>query len=212
MSDIPLTLPKEITDKYSVANNAFKLDKIKNAEKDLYTNEPKDEINVIVGDDKQPDKFYPQIKIQRWTNEVNFSVRFIDNQIGTEKVETIDDKIKWSKGNIEIEYYDHNEGEGGYKMVWYLKKKPKTNKVDFTIQSKNLNFYYQPPLTEEFQNGYSEEFQKEIVVTETQVKDLEGNVLVERPENVVGSYAVYHSTKGGMNDTYGKDLKQDRWE
>ena len=70
-----------------------------------------------------------------------------------------------------------------------------------------LDFFYQPPLTQEYQNGYSEEFQKEIAVSETQVKDLEGNVLVERPENVVGSYAVYHQTKGGMNDINGKDYK-----
>jgi hypothetical protein len=103
--------------------------------------------------------------------------------------------------------YDITDGEGGYKYIWYLNEKPATNKVEFQIESSGLDFFYQPPLTQEYQNGYSEEFQTEIVVSETQVKDLDGNVLVERPENVVGSYAVYHQTKGGMNDVNGKEYK-----
>ena len=67
---------KEITDKYSIVNNAFKLDEIKNPELDN-KGEPKDEINVEIGDTKQTE-FYPQIKLQRWTNETNFSVRLKD--------------------------------------------------------------------------------------------------------------------------------------
>jgi len=199
-----------IKDKYQIADNTFSLQNIKNAELDRYDGKPKDEINIEIGDSKQPDIFYPQVKLMRWSDEVNFSVRLKDNEIGEEEIKSKSadsDTIVWSKGNIDIEYYDYAEGEGGHKMVWYLKEKPLTNKVEFTIQSKGLDFFYQPPLTQEYQNGYSEEFKGEIVVTETQVKDLDGNVLVERPENVVGSYAVYHSTKGGMNDAYGKDYK-----
>jgi len=183
MSKIPTKLPKEITDKYSIISNAFKLDKIKNPELDKI-GEPKDEINVIIGDDKQPDKFYPQIKLQRWTNEVNFSVRLIENEIGEEKIETIGDKIKWSKGNIDIEYYDYPEGEGGMKMIPYLKAKPTTNQIRFSVKRKGLSFYKQLPLT-----------QKEID---------DGCV---RPPNVVNSFAIYHNTKGGMVDSYGKDYK-----
>ena len=175
MLNIPKNLSSEVSQKYTVANNAFRLDEIKNSEKDLYKNEPKDEINVIVGDDKQPHTFLPQIKLQRWTNEVNFSVRLVEdaNDLSVSSLTTQNEKIKYSKGNVDIEYYEYTEGEGGYKMVWFLKEKPATNKIEFTIQSKGLDFFYQPPLTEEYQNGYSEEFKKEIVVTETQVKDLD---------------------------------------
>jgi len=125
----PQKITPEIAQKYSIQNNAFKLDKVINPAKDLYTNEPKDEINVIVGDDKVPDTFIPQVKLERWTNETNFSVRLADTFAGQENVETIGDKIKWSKGDIDIEYYDYTQDEGGYKMVWYLKKKPQTNNV-----------------------------------------------------------------------------------
>jgi len=179
----PTKLSKEVSDKYSIVSNAFKLDNIKNPELDKI-GEPKDKISVIVGDDKQPD-FLPQVKLERWSNEVNFSVRLKDEDtINTATVSTDKDKIVWDKGNIKIENYDYTEGEGGYKFVWYLKSKPPTNKVEFTIQSKGLDFFYQPELTpEEIAQG------------------------AFRPENVVGSYAVYHQTKGGMNDSAGKEYK-----
>jgi len=190
-------ITKEIKEKYSIENNTFVLPvKI----------DPKDRIETEIGDVKQED-FYPQVKMKRWDNEVNFSVRLKEEETGTSKISFEKEKIIWSKGKIDIEYYDYPENEGGYKMVWYLKSKPITNKVEFSIQTKGLDFFYQPPLTQEYKNGYSEEFQKEIVVTETQVKDLEGNVLIERPENVVGSYAVYYQTKGGLNDINGKEYK-----
>jgi hypothetical protein len=177
-------ISKEAKDKYSVVNNAFSLSKIKNAELDLYDGKPKDELNVIVGDDKQPDKFHPQVKLSRWSNEVNFSVRLIDNEVGEETITTDKDKIIWEKGNIKIENYETAEGDGGYKFVWYLKSKPVSNIVNFTIQSKGLDFFYQPELTpEEIAEG------------------------AFRPPEVVGSYAVYHQTKGGMVDAYGKDYK-----
>jgi len=150
-------------------------------------NDPKDRIEVKVGG---KDEFKPKIEIQRWDNEVNFSVELKETETGNPTLNFEGEKIKWSKGNIDVEYYPY---EGGHKMVWFLKEKPATNKVEFTLQSKGLDFFYQPPLTQEFQNGYSEEFKEEIVVTETDVKDLEGNTLVHRPENVVGSYAVYHN-------------------
>jgi hypothetical protein len=178
-------LSQEAKGKYSVESNAFLMQKIKNAEKDKYDGKPKDEINVIVGDDKQPDKFYPQVKLERWSNEVNFSVRLKENEADLAKSATIitdKDKIVWEKGNIKIENYESDEEN--YKFVWYLKKKPTTNKIQFSIQSKGLDFFYQPELTQE-----------------------EKDKGAFRPENVVGSYAVYHSTKGGMVDGNGKDYK-----
>lgn len=53
-----------------------------------------------------------------------------------------------------------------------LKKKPATNIIQFNIETNNLKFYYQPELTqEEIDTGHF------------------------RPENVIGSYAVYHESK-----------------
>jgi hypothetical protein len=130
---------------------------------------PKDRIEVEVGDSKQPD-FKPQVKIMRWDNEVNFSVRLKDDQVAIEAVTTSQDKIVWSKGKRDVNFYDLTEGEGGYEFEVILKEKPATNKLEFTLNTKGLDFFYQPELTQE-----------------------EKDQGATRPEKVVGSYAVYAS-------------------
>lgn len=198
--------PQEIKTKYSLVGASLVKNEIKNPELDKYKNEPKDEISVTIGSETA---FKPDIELKRW-NECSFKIKPKGLDLVAEKDKTLSfegEKIKFKTPKMDFEMYDYTEGEGGYKYIWYLNEKPASNKIEFDIESSGLNFYRQSPLTEEYQNGYNEQFGKEIIVTETQVKDLDGNVLVERPENVVNSYAVYHSTKGGMVDAYGKDYK-----
>jgi len=159
---------------------------------------PKDRLDVIIGDDKS-DKFEPQIKIQRWDNECNYSIRLSDKTLSKESVKEEDGKIIYNKGDVAIEFYPV---EDSYKLVWFLKEKPATNKVEFTLQSKDVKFYYQPPLNEE-------KLEEGQTADETHIYDKDGNVIAERPENVVGSYAVYAETpktnwKGGTEYKCGK--------
>ena len=205
----------QIKNKYKLNGVSLSKRDIKNAELDKYKKEPKDEIEVIVGDKPTGlgainQEFRPTIEMRRW-NEVGFKLTPINNELGASNVQDknkklnfVGDKIVYENSKAKYEMYENGDE---YKYVWYLKKKPASNVIEFQIDTEGLDFFYQPPLTEEYKNGYSKEFKKEIVVTETQVKDLDGNILVERPENVVGSYAVYHSTKGGMNDKDGKEYK-----
>ena len=133
--------------------------------------DPKDRIELEVGDSKEAD-FIPQVKIMRWDNEVNLSYRLKDSEIGTEKVTDKDGKIVWSKGNLEAHFYDLSlteHPEGAFEFDITLKEKPATNKVEFSLNDKGVEYFYQPALT-----------QQEID---------EGAV---RPENVIGSYAVYY--------------------
>jgi len=155
---------------YRKLNNTYFLD---------VRTDPRDSISVEIGDSKQPD-FKPQVKLMRWDNEVNFSVRLTENGKETPSVSLKDDKVTWEKGNFKIESY---EGDNCHKYVWYLKEKPATNKVQFSIQSKGLNFYYQPELTQ---------------------KEIDDGAF--RPENVVGSYAVYMENPG-TNWVGGKEYK-----
>ncbi|NOQ68475.1 hypothetical protein GQ568_03475, partial [Patescibacteria group bacterium] len=113
----------------------------------------------------------PQVKLKQWDNETNFSVRLIDDDPTKPTIETEGNKIKFIKKDRECHFYDI---EKGFEFEVILKKKPKTNKVQMSIESKGLKFYYQPELTQE-------------------EKD-EGAF---RPENVIGSYAVYHESKAG---------------
>ncbi len=144
---------------------------------------PVDMIQVEIGDSKQPD-FKPQFKVMRWDNEVNFSMRAKEHPDAV--IETDGDVIKYKTPDYEVHQYEKPEAgeDGGFEFEWVLPEKPKDNVLEASIQTKGLDFLYQPPLTqEEIDQGTS------------------------RPENVVGSYAVYHSTKGTVNRDGLKDYK-----
>lgn len=154
-----------------------KLDDLKYSLKDntlsrVVKADPKDKLDVEIGDSKQKD-FKPQVKIKRWDNEVNFSIRAEEHPEAT--VETENEKVKYKTPDYEVHLFDKPEAgeDGGFEFEWLLLEKPSTNVLNATIQTKGLDFLYQGELTEE------------------QIFD-EG---VIRPENVTGSYAVYHSTK-----------------
>jgi len=195
-------LPAEIKNKYQLLNNGA----LKRVAKD----DPRDRIEVFIGNRAEITNFEPTLTIARWDDEVDFTLKpkaFNDVPLKDQGLRFEGEKIIFETPKMNFEMYEYTEGEGGYKYIWYLNEKPATNKVFFQIETSGLDFFYQPPLTQEYQSGYSEELKKEIVVSETQVKDLESNVLVERPENVVGSYAVYHQTKGGLNDINDKEYR-----
>lgn len=135
-----------------------------------------DFIETEVGDLKQ-DKFFPQVKVKRFDNEFNLSVRYKHNGNGKETVEEKDGKVIWKQGKEEARFY---EIEGAHEFEVILKEKPESNIIEFTLQTKGLDFYYQGELTEE-----------EIAMGH------------ERPENVIGSYAVY-SSKKKINYSHGK--------
>lgn len=168
---------KAVKDKYLFENETFK--RVAKAN-------PKDKIDVEIGDSKQPD-FKPQVKVQRWDNEVNLSFRLKDDGVEEEIVETKSEEIVWKKGKREAHFYDLPESEtlpeGGYEFEVILLEKPATNVVEFSLNTKGLDFFYQPALTpEEIAEGAS------------------------RPENVVGSYAVYASDQK-RNYVGGKEYK-----
>lgn len=130
----------------------------------------KDRINIEIGDSKQPDKTYPQLKLMRWDNEVNCSVRLKDfDNYSIEDGE----KIKLIGDKKEVHLYDLPPSdelkEGGFEFEVILKEKPDTNVMEFSLNAKGLEFFYQPELTQE---------------------EIDGGA--SRPENVIGSYAVYY--------------------
>ena len=158
-----------------------------------------DRIEVEIGDSKQRD-FKPQFKIKRWDNEVNFSMR-AQEEAGATMVEE-DGKVKYKGRDIEVHQYEKPDAgeDGGYEFEWVLKKKPKSNVLRTTIQHKGLDFFYQPEINDA--EAQAEMFKGD-TRTLTEIKR------EMRPENVVGSYAVYHSTKrdnivGGMEYKTGK--------
>lgn len=132
----------------------------------------KDRIEVEVGDSKQ-ESFFPQVKIKRFDNEVNFSMRYQCEHVNDVNMENKDGKIVWKNGKDEAHMY---EVEDGYELEAILNERPKEDFVTFTIRTKGLDFFYQGEITDK-------------------------NMI--RPENVIGSYAVYMK-KRKRNYEHGK--------
>ena len=189
-------LATEIKAKYSLENSSLIKTDIKNQERDKYTGEFKDEVKVEIGEVKtistpilggllgaeDEQVVEPTIKLSRW-GETNFKISpILDGKVSERKMSFNKNKIIFETPKMDFEMYAPDDEN--YKYVWYLNEKPEKNVVEFDIESKGLDFFYQPALTQE----------------EIDAGDF-------RPENVVGSYAVYHSTKGGINDINGKEYK-----
>jgi len=72
--------------------------------------------------------------------------------------------------------------------------------ISISIETSNVAFYYQPPLNQEL-NGKEYEGWK---INATHAIDTTGKLRIYRPLNVVGSYAVYSTTKRDNQYTTGK--------
>lgn len=178
-TQLPQELSPEIAGRFTAVDNTL----IQEVKPD-----PKDRIEVEIGDSKAPETFHPQAKIKRWDNEVNFSARYVDPEPGEATLETEGNVVKYVKPKVEFHAYELDPADGledgGLEIELLLKEHPDTNRFDFTLETKGLEFFYQPALTpEEIEEGAS------------------------RPDDVVGSYAVYHATQGGMNRADGMAYK-----
>lgn len=105
------------------------------------------------------------INITKWEGEVRLSMK-MPTRLNTE--------IKGNKTVINYSNFDsiaYMKDEDTFEWEIVLSKKPASNIFSYDIETKGLTFYYQPELTRE---------EKKTAF---------------RPDNVVGSYAVYHSSK-----------------
>lgn len=94
------------------------------------------------------------------------------------------DKVTLTNSIYSSEFYMKDENNFEWEIV--LNSRPLRNWVSIPIDLENLNCAYQPPLNED-ENNY-------IDCTETTCNFKDGTSLY-RPENIVGSYACYHSSK-----------------
>lgn len=147
-----------------VADSVFERETVKKVK----VNNPARKIEFEIGDSKDDD-FQPQWKTMAWDNEINFSARLVSNG---GSVTEHDGKLAFADDEKIARFYELDGFEdGGFEFDVVFDKKPKSNVVTWTLQHKNLDFFYQPPLTQaEIGDGAS------------------------RPEDVEGSYAVYHKT------------------
>lgn len=173
-----------------------------------YAFKTKDNSVIQVGTERHsPPK--PYITLDKWDGEVSLKIRmpFETGDNGT----IIGDKVRYSTADnplvketdprVDIDIYpklaDAQHEEGGVEFDTILYEKPAINKIEFALETNGLNFFYQLPLTSEWVVGQKIDGENGIraisSVTETDVVDDLGRRRIHRPENVVGSYAVYAS-------------------
>jgi hypothetical protein len=116
-----------------------------------------------------------ETKLSKWNDKAWLKLNQSGALVGSSK---IGDKYKLTYGDYAVQVYDVSEGLE-YEIV--IGKIPASNVFSIPVTIENLTFYYQPALTP--------------------AEIAEGAV---RPENVVGSYAVYHSSKQGGEYQTGK--------
>ena len=132
----------------------------------------------------------PKVILGKWNDEVQLGVKYLGLNTRGSRV-AFTNRIEWKEAKQELHAYPLEAKEGmeggGFEIEIVLNEKPATNVFEFQIDgAENLDFFYQPELT-----------QKEI------------DRGIERLENIVGSYAVYHKTKnshkiGSINYATGK--------
>ncbi|MCK5492111.1 MAG: hypothetical protein KAJ14_03265, partial [Candidatus Omnitrophica bacterium] len=145
--------------------------------------------------------FKPHAKMKRWGEECYLSIEYPETDISKENksVGLKGKKIEWDSSELGAHFYkkhsekvykENSQGQqqeftinenGGLEFELILKEIPTVNIFSFSIQSKGLMFYYQPELTqEEIDQG------------------------AVRPDEIVGSYAVYHESKKNNQYKTGK--------
>jgi hypothetical protein len=151
--------------------NAFKFKSASND--DVFIGEPADAV------------FHPIAKLNRWGGECFLKFVFDDSEIDTKNMRVNDGKVEWDTPMFTFRYYQTADG---LEFEVVLKAKPLKNSFSFLINTQKLKFYYQRPLTEEFNPNDC------IELSEIYARLKNGGEFW-RPENVVGSYAVYHDFK-----------------
>jgi len=171
---------------------------------------------VEIGD-ASAEVFIPHVKLKRWGGECSVSMWFAEDGALQEAGAN---RVRWSNENVEVWMHPllpreaHVVGpdgqehvftqceEGGFEVNIILKKKPGKSMATrlrnmlpfmrsdeyFTLampmEVEGLVFYHQPALHPDHPTWCEEE----------------GGVSI-CPENVVGSYAVYHAAKGNMHSS-----------
>ena len=139
------------------------------------TPEGKADANVKIGGESIT-KFVPNINASKWRDECWFNINNKNVAIKAETQNFQSGKIDLIVGNDCHRYYITPEGKLEYEIIFSIQPKPE---VLLELQhSKNLDFLYQPELSvHEIADGHI------------------------RPENVVGSYAVYAQKVNGNYQT-----------
>lgn len=96
--------------------------------------------DLEVGDTKQPE-FHPQVKLSRWDNEANFSMRLMGFGAEIKRARTFDGQaVSWVGDGATAKFYDQPDGSG-FEFDVIFNQKPASPVVQFSLQHKGLDFH-----------------------------------------------------------------------
>lgn len=150
------------------------------------------------------DKTQPKITLQKFNGELSTGIKYegmAPNTTGSRPF--LSKNVEWSDGNQKMEVVplaaSSTYEDGGYEINIILNSAPVSNVFNFSIENADqLDFFYQAPL---WQEAGLKAATKDC--TDTDCTDF------HRPENAVGSYAVYYKEhanhiEGQINYATGK--------
>lgn len=144
------------------------------------------------------DKTKPAMTLSKWSGQEALGVSYGGvSAAGSRAFMT--DQMQWKSGTQEVHAYPiaatTTMEDGGMEFEVVLNAKPASNQFPFTISGySDMRFDYQGALVPDRPGS---------TCTDLQCVDASGTPYLWRPENVVGSYAVYSKTK---RDQYGNGL------
>src|SRR5271157_2105084 len=191
----------------TIDQNQKKLDYgvVKSAGNAAYAFKTSEHTEVEVGDPSS-EQFTPKLSLFKWNREVHLklypsqdllrnaqtqqaeqdlqsqqSLSATKQSVALPTTSLDQNQIKHSAGTVDYRFYPLDPAEqmedGGVEFEFTLNQKPDRNSFVFPIETRNLVFHYQPELTDdEKAQGFC------------------------RPDNVVGSYAVYHALRGNVHN------------
>lgn len=159
------------------------LEKVKGERR--YTVKLTDNADLLIGDEKER-KFVPKIHSSKWNGECFLEIKYTKDKVTDEIEKFSGDKIELELGNLTHKYYVVGKSLE-YEIV--LKTKPSSNKLEFDIDfPEGLRFTYQPPLHPDHPTWLKKKKNGKVAT-------------IRRPENVVGSYAVYWNKRNNQYKT-----------
>lgn len=157
---------------------------------------------VEIGDNSK-DSLTPRMAVALWADaknpngEVSVALTLADDAPDAGAAFTKGDAVEWERAGRIARMYQKVQSDGSKAMEFEVEyaTEPASNVVTWTIETSGLDFFRQPPLTDEIHVGDVLFGFKIATVTATEARDAAGTLVTGRPDNIVGSYAVYHSTK-----------------
>lgn len=143
------------------------------------------------------DKDSPTVILDQWNGESQVSIKpefseGVANPKVTATRPLLSKKMQFTQGD-ETAFVEPSATSSEFNIDITLNSKPASNVFTYTVTgADDLDFFYQPALNESFPNAKG--------CTPTDCIDPITGVHMNRPENVVGSYAVYSKEKQGHRE------------